>query len=108
LQAAGIIFQPYESIYVIAKRSEKVMINHQQYIYRKIKDDCLLNPIGLVQKNGVTMATPERAIADKIYLDGDEYFDNLRSINWELMKEINSRVYFNHSVINMFIKKNQP
>jgi hypothetical protein len=107
LQESGIVFQPYSSIYAISNRYEEAEIDDQKYIYRKIKNDFLLNPIGLILKDNVYKATPERAICDKIYLDGDEYFDNLRQINWNLLKTINHEVYQNNSVISKFIKKNQ-
>jgi len=47
----------------------------------------------------------ERALCDKIYLDGDEYFDNLRQINWELAGKLNAEVYFHNSNIAKFISK---
>ncbi len=105
LQKAGIVFQPYAAIYVITNRSEDAKIDNQKYIYRKIKDEILLNPPGIEYKNGVHNATPERAICDKLYLDGDEYFDNLKDINWDFMKKINKNVYQNNSTIIKFIAK---
>lgn len=107
LQEAGVVFQPYDSIYTVSNRSEVVIIDGQKYIYRKIKDEFLLNPIGLVVKDGLNKATPERALCDKIYLDGDEYFDNLRTIDWSLVETINQQVYQNNPSIKEFIKKNK-
>ena len=43
----GIVFQPYESIYLLSKRSEVKRIRDTKIIYRNIKDDYLLNPRGL-------------------------------------------------------------
>lgn len=106
LQEAGIVFQPYSTIYAVSQRSQEVEIDGQKYIYRKIKDDILLNPVGTVFVNSVHRATPERAICDKLYLDGDEFFDNLRPIDWDLMKKLNTDVYANNRVIGEFIKKN--
>jgi predicted transcriptional regulator of viral defense system len=106
LQKAGVVFQPYSSIYLISTRSEEVEIDSQKYIYRKIKDEILLNPMGVNNANNVQESTPERAICDKLYLDGDEYFDNLRDINWNLMSELNNQVYSSNKVIRDFINKN--
>lgn len=106
LQQAGIVFQPYSAIYAVSQRSQEIEINGQKYIYRKIKDEILLNPAGTLFVNNVHEAIPERAICDKLYLDGDEYFDNLRPIDWELMKKLNTEVYANNRVILEFIKKN--
>jgi hypothetical protein len=107
LQEAGVVFQPYDSMYLVSNRSEEVIVDGQKYIYRKIKDEFLLNPVGLITKKSVNRATPERAICDKIYLDGDEYFDNLRQIDWVLMNTINQKVYKNNTNISEFIRKNK-
>lgn len=105
LQEAGIIFQPYSDIYAISQRSEVYEVDGQKYIYRKIKDDIFLNHMGTIYIDGVHKATPERALCDTLYLDGDELFDNLRDINWDLMKKMNSEVYVNNQVIAGFINK---
>lgn len=102
----GVVFQYYSSIFVITNRSEETTIDKQKYIYRKIKNEILLNPLGIVNKQGISQATKERAICDKIYLDGDEYFDNLSEINWQMMKKLNNELY-NNSNIRKFILKNE-
>ncbi|MDO8340424.1 MAG: hypothetical protein Q7T59_00440 [Candidatus Woesebacteria bacterium] len=102
----GIVFQPYTSIYLISQRSEKKKFKETTLIYRKIKNEILLNPTGINDVNGVFKASPERAICDKIYLDNDEYFDNLRNIDWEEIKRINLEVFDNNSIILKWISKN--
>ena len=62
-------------------------------MYRKIKDAILLNSQGISEKNGVFEACVERAILDKIYLDGEEYFDNLNLIDWNYVNNLNKDVY---------------
>ena len=106
LQKAGIVFQPYSSIYLVSNRSQEVEIDSQKYIYRKIKDGILLNPMGINNENNIQEATPERAICDKLYLDGDEYFDNLRNVNWDFMSELNNQVYGANKIVSGFIDKN--
>lgn len=103
---SGVVFQPYTSIYLLSQRSEKKIIGDTTYIYRKIKDEILLNSFGIKNINNIFKAVPERAICDKIYLDGDEYFDNLRNIDWELIKKINSEVYNNNQTITKWILQN--
>ena len=107
LQEAGIIFQPYSDIYIVSQRSEVYEVDGQKYIYRKIKDNILLNRMGTIYVDGVHKATAERALCDTLYLDGDEFFDNLRDINWNLMKQLNSDVYANNKLIAGFIKKSK-
>lgn len=106
LQQAGVVFQPYSAIYAVSSRSQAIEIDGQKYVYRKIKDDMLLNPAGTVFAEGIHQATPERAICDTLYLDGDQFFDNLRHVNWNLIKKLNTEVYANNRVINAFIRKN--
>lgn len=107
LQKNGVIFQPYSVIYIISNRSKKVEIDGQKYVYRKIKDSFLLNTLGILNEGGIQIASTERAICDKLYLDGVEYFDNLRNIDWNLMNQLNSQVYDNNKVIFNFINTNK-
>ena len=93
LQKAGIVFQPYSTIFLSCNRSEVIEKNNQKFKYRKLKDEILYNMKGLQEKENVMIATPERALLDKIYLDGDEYFDNLSKIDWEFAKEMNDDFY---------------
>ena len=93
LQDKGAVFQPYTSIFLVSQRREVRVIDKQQFEYRKIKDDILLNPLGIETEGLVAKACLERAILDKIYLDGEEHIDNLRGVDWNKMKELNSQVY---------------
>ena len=104
MQKSGVVFQPYTSIFAITNRSESVDIDGQTYVYRKIKDEILLNPLGIEQEDCVSSATVERAICDKIYLDGVEYFDNLRNVNYELIERLNNEVYENNKEISKFLQ----
>jgi len=106
LQEKGVVFQPYSSIFIINGRTQEINIEGQSYIYRKIKDEILLNPLGIEIVDGISKATLERAICDKLYLDGLEYFDNLREVNWEFVKKLNSEVYGYFPIITEFVKRN--
>ena len=106
LQSEGVVFQYYKSIYLVAKRTDEVNVSDQKYIYRKLKDSILLNPLGLITENSIIKASIERALCDKIYLDGDEYFDNLRNVNWELMSQLSEKVYKDKNIAK-FISKNK-
>ena len=105
LQESGVVFQLYSSIYLIANRSQETEIDGQKYIYRKIRDEILLNPLGISSLNNVYKAGPERAICDKLYLDGLEHFDNLRNINWDFIRRLNQEVYHHHRAIADFLTK---
>ena len=93
LQPMGIVFQPYESFYLISRRNERREIGENKFVYRKIKDEILLNPLGLEREGAVVRASVERALLDKLYLDGEEHFDNLREVDWDKMARLNREVY---------------
>lgn len=103
----GVVFQPYTSVYLVANKSKIVALNGQQVVYKKMKLGVLLNPLGIENQDGVMEASKERAIADLFYLKGEEYFDNLRMIDWELLEEINEKVFDNMGTINRFIRNNR-
>lgn len=106
LAEKGVVFQPYESIYVISQRSEEKIIDGQKIIYKKIKDEILLNPLAIGSTDFVCKASLERAICDKIYLTGAEYFDNLRDVNFKKIEELNRKVYLNNKDITKWILQN--
>ena len=104
LQQEGVVFQPYTSIFLISNHSETIERDEQKYVYRKIKNENLLNLLGIYEKNFVFWATKERAILDKIYLDGVEHFDNLREVDWNLVRKLNREVFDENKHISEFIK----
>ena len=107
LQSEGVVFQPYTSVFLMAKRAETLEVDEQKYIYRRVKNEILLNSLGISVQKGVAVAGIERAICDKLYLDGDEYFDNLRSVDWEFMTKLNEEVYGNNKIIREYIRKSK-
>jgi len=104
LVEAGLIFQPYPTITLAAARSEKKEIAGQKFIYRKLKDESLLNAEGLVAEKGVMKATPERALLDWWYLDGEQTVDRPEDLDWEKMKDLNQDVYKSRRLAS-YIKK---
>lgn len=88
LQKSGIIFQYSTAITAVSYLSRTLEIDNKTYSYRKIKNDILINTKGILQIDNVNIATPERALLDTVYLNGDSYFDNVNSINKELIKEL--------------------
>jgi len=88
LAKAGIIFQYYGQIFVASYLSREITIDNQVYVYRKIKDSILTNNAGIEISNNYSLASPERAFLDIIYLYKEYHFDNLSSLNWEKVFEI--------------------
>lgn len=95
LREVGIIFQYYEEIFVAASWPGTKEIDSKKITFRKLKDKVLFNSRGIEYENNYSVATPERAFLDTIYLFPKYYFDNLGSLNWddcfELVKIYNNR-----------------
>lgn len=98
LREAGIIFQHYDATFVAGPYPMTKKIDGHTIIFRKLKDSVLYNGLGVKKENGYSIATPERAFLDTIYLSPKFYFDNLRSINWELCFEL-VKIYDNKQLV---------
>lgn len=82
LQKEGIIFQYSQAYTSISYLSRAVEAGNSTFVFRKIKNEILINTEGInIQKNGTGIASPERALLDYLYLNGESYFDNLNVIN---------------------------
>ncbi len=90
----GIIFQKYSEIHSMAPYSKTFNINDQTFIYHKTTPEILHSQTGILSQENYTIASPERAICDSLYLNGDTAFDNLRNIDVTKLEEI-SKIYKN-------------
>jgi predicted transcriptional regulator of viral defense system len=98
LREAGIIFQHHDSIFVAGPYPTTKKIGDQAITFRKLKDSVLYSAAGIKSEKNYSIATPERAFLDTIYLSPKFYFDNLRSINWETCFEL-AKIYDNKQLI---------
>ena len=103
LREAGVIFQHYEAIFVATKWTKTMTIDKNTITFRKLKDSVLFNSTGIMSRDNYSIATPERAFLDMIYLFSNYYFDNLKSINWEKCDEL-VKIYNNKSLIKRLNK----
>ncbi|MBU2037191.1 hypothetical protein KJ866_03295 [Patescibacteria group bacterium] len=103
LREAGVIFQHYDTIFVVSRWPKTMTIDKHTFTFRKLKDAALFNPAGIVSKDNYSAATPERAFLDTIYLFPNYHFDNLKSINWAKCGEI-ARIYNNRQLIKRLHK----
>lgn len=94
LTQAGINFQFYNKITAASYQTREIMVDGQTYSYKKIKDFVLTNPAGVEHKGQTSVAGPERAFLDTIYIHKDYHFDNLGSLNWDKVFEM-SPIYEN-------------
>lgn len=84
LREAGMIFQHYDTIFVAGPWTKTVTIGKYTIGFRKLKDAVLFNASGVRKDSAYSIATPERAFLDMIYLSPEYYFDNLTSLDWEI------------------------
>ncbi len=98
LREAGIIFQHHDAVFVAGPYPITKKIGDHLIAFRKMKDSILYNALGIKNEKNYSIATPERAFLDTIYLSPKFYFDNLRSINWEVCFEL-AKIYDNKQLI---------
>lgn len=77
----GIIFQYYESTFVASYLSKNIIIDNHSIIFRKIKYPVLINNPGVEINDDYSIASPERALLDILYIDGTFHFDNLENLD---------------------------
>lgn len=109
LREAGVIFQHYDTIFVVSRWPKTMTVDKYTFTFRKLKDAVLFNSTGIVSKDNYSIATPERAFLDMIYLFPNYYFDNLQAINWAKCDEM-VKIYNNQQLIkrlNKYRKNNQ-
>lgn len=90
LAEKGVIFQKYETLFLVSRVSREVEIGKNKIKYAKMIDRILLNTNGVENIDGVWVATVERAFLDTIYIRRNYHFDNLRPLNWEKVMELMS------------------
>lgn len=88
LAKGGVVFQYYERIFVVSYLIREVSVGPITIQYRCIKDSVLTNTQGIEQKIGYSIATLERAFMDAVFIYKDYHFDNLGSLNWERVFEL--------------------
>lgn len=93
LAKEGIIFQDYgQTIFSISNNSIIKEAAGKTFSYSKINNEIFSNPLGIRLQGQAYVASPERAVCDRIYLSPKYYFDKLDSLKPEKLEEI-SRIY---------------
>jgi hypothetical protein len=92
LSQAGAITQVIYPYTFISDQSKKVTVASISFLYRQLRDEFLYNPVGITNRNGLFIATTERAVADLLYFNPRYHFDIPESIDWDLVKAIQTEV----------------
>jgi hypothetical protein len=104
LGQAGVTFQYYGQIFAVSYLTRGIEVDGQKYSYRKIKDIILTNSTGVETTENYSVATPERAFLDVLYLNKDYHFDNPSALNWNKIFEILS-IYQNNKRMERKVKE---
>ena len=98
----GINFQYYDkTIFVISYQTREVALGEYTISFNKMKDEILNSPMGIINTDGYSIASPEIAFLDRIYLSGNYHFDNLGQIDWKLAKNL-VKIYNNKAMERRF------
>jgi len=104
LQRSGVIFQYDSAITSVSYLSRTVAVDNQWYVFRKIKNQLLVNTTGVQRlDNQINMATPERAFLDILYLSPGFYFDNINPLDVDTINKL--LPMYNSKALNARVKK---
>lgn len=87
LARAGVILQCIARISVASYLHRGIDCRGQRLLFRKLKYEILTHPDGVEHTAGRSVATPERALLDTLYLYPEYHFDNLYGLDWEKVFE---------------------
>lgn len=88
LSRKGVVFQYDSRIHTASYLNRELEISGSKIYYRKIKQEVLNNPIGIIYNNNYPEAILERAFLDTIYISGLMYFDNVDLINFDKCEDM--------------------
>ena len=91
LSQAGIISQRILDYTFVADRSRRVTVGQWSFHYRKLKDEYLYHPAGIVIQK-IFMASTERAVADMLYFSPNYHFDVPESIDFDKVRSIQKEI----------------
>jgi len=86
LRKSGMIFQYDECITIVSYLRRSISVDGYELKYRKIKNDILYNAAGItVNDNGISIASPERAFLDILYLNIEFHFDSIHNLKLQIV-----------------------
>ncbi len=88
LGKAGITFQSYSQIKLASYLTRDIQADSQSYSYKKLKKEIITNHLGIKIEKNYSIAIPERAFLDVLYLNTSYHFDNLGPLDWDRVDEI--------------------
>ncbi len=84
----SIIFQYQDDVYLAYKKTDTKKILDFEIKLKTLKKEILLNPSWIINNGLYSIATPERAFLDTIYLFWDIHFDNISKLDYKKIIEL--------------------
>jgi hypothetical protein len=88
LQRDGVVFQYDSKITLVSYLNRTIEVGDYEISYRIMKGGILANLNGINFKNGIYIASAERAFLDLYYLNPHYYFDNISILNYKIIKKL--------------------
>lgn len=82
LRDAGVVFQDTgTTIFSVSNDSLSREASGHTFVYATLRDTILSDPLGIEHREAAMIATPERALCDRLYLSPNTSFDNVRALD---------------------------
>jgi hypothetical protein len=88
----GVLNQPRENITLISEKSLKFKINEYSYASRKLNPKFLYIEDEIYEKDGIRIASLERAVADMLYFNPHTHFDAKQLIDFKKVKSLQKKI----------------
>ena len=88
LARAGVTFQFYETLFVASYVGRELVADGHRIELIRLRDEILCNPAGIDIAGPVSLASPERAFLDRLYVSRDYHFDNPQALDWNKVKDL--------------------
>jgi hypothetical protein len=92
LAQAGIISQAVYDYTFVSDRSKRVSVGPWSFRFRKLRDEFLYHPAGIIDRDGLLIASAERAVADMLYYNPRYHFDGSAIIDFEKVKLLQAEI----------------
>jgi len=92
LAQAGMISQATYAYTFVSSLSRRVSVGSFSFLFRKLKNEYLYNPAGIIDRGGHLVATTERAIADMLYFNPRYHFDFFDSIDFDKVRHLQEEI----------------
>lgn len=86
----GYISQKISTYTFAGEKNKKISVGNDTFLCRQLHARFLYNPDGIVQKNGILIASIERAIADMLYFNPKYHFDHI--VDWKKIILIQKKI----------------